>query len=215
MLSDFNTLFYDAELNDLLSSINETDIDVYTACHGSYHAKFVAARIGKILLDLHFDNRTIEIGKITGLLHDIGCIDGKHGHSIKSSKMCEKYLRKINISTFEKDAITQAIADHSNGDNIKHAIGAALLIADKTDLSKERVLNHANINSYHKNLLEVESVDITIQETDMIINFIATDKFSPILLNNLWSKAFTVPVKAAKHLGLSARFMINDVPLEL
>jgi len=212
MTHDFKILYIDVELNDLLSSINKTNAEIYSACHGSYHAKFVANRVEEILANLHFDKRTIEIGKIAGLLHDIGCVAGKHGHALASSKMCEKFLHKINITALEKDVIIQAIADHSSGNDIKSAIGAALLIADKTDLSKERILNPLDLNNYHENLLEVERVDIFIQGKVMAINLVASDKFSPIILNELWNKAFIVPVKAAKYLGYSAEFMVNSIP---
>ena len=208
---DLEILYTDAELNELLSSINEANPNVYSACHGSYHADFVSKRVGEILTDMNFDKRTIEIGKIAGLLHDIGCISGKDDHAIKSIQMCEKFLRKTNVTSLEENIIKQAIADHSNGNDIKSAVGAALLIADKTDLSKERVLNPADANNYHKNLCEVEKVDVFIRGENMIINFVASDKFSIAVLRNLWGKAFTVPLKAAEYLGYSAVFTVNDL----
>lgn len=38
--------------------------------------------IEKLLTSLNFDRKTIELGKIAGLLHDIGTIDGKKGITI-------------------------------------------------------------------------------------------------------------------------------------
>ena len=212
-MHDYEYLLNDKELTNLLSSINQTDTNAYTACHGSYHAGFVEKRVEKILTDLNYDKRTIEIGKITGLIHDIGCISGKKGHALKSSQMCKKFLCKINVTTLEKKIITQAILDHSNGNNIKSAIGASLLIADKTNLSKKRILNSNDVNNYHKNLLEVDKVDVSIIRKDMIINFVAYDKFSIIKLNELWNKAFIVPVKAAKYLNYTVIFTINDIQI--
>lgn len=210
-MRDFEILRADTELNDLLSSINEAHTEVYSTCHGSYHANFVACRAGTILADLHFDNRTVEVGKIAGLLHDIGCISGKDNHAMKSSQMCEKFLCKTNLTSIEKDVIIQAIVDHSDGNDIKSVVGAALLIADKTDLSKERILDHTDLNNYHKNLLEVENVDVSIQGSEMIINFVASEKFSVIVVHELWSKAFYIPAKAAKYLGCAAVFMVNGL----
>ncbi|MCL1998273.1 MAG: hypothetical protein FWG65_05840 [Turicibacter sp.] len=213
-MHDFEILYADIELNDLLSSINETDTKIFTVCHGSYHANFIANRVAEILIGLNFDERTIEIGKIAGLIHDIGCISGKKGHALKSAQMCAKFLSKINVTQLEKNLIVQAIADHSNGNNIKSAIGAALLIADKTDLSKKRVLNPNDVNNYHKNLLEVDNVEITVQAKEMLINFVASDKFSITALYELWSKAFTIPAKAAKYFNLSAVFAVNNLRVD-
>lgn len=218
MENDFSFLYADAELVSLLSSINQSDTkcDVvhFLACHGIYHANFVLNRVGMILSDLNFDYRTIELGKIAGLLHDIGCIYGKHGHALASSTLCEKFLCKVGITPPEKEIITHAIADHSGGKNIRSAVGAALLIADKTDLSKHRILNSSPCDAYHKNLFLVESVDITIHDGVMNIDFNAAKDFSPAILNEIWSKAFTVPVKAAKYLGLDTKFTVNCLPIE-
>ena len=212
-MHDFEILYADEELNNLLSSINESDPGTYMACHGTYHAKFVAERTGSILADLHFDKRIVEVGKIAGLLHDIGCISGKRGHAIshaiKSSQMCEEFLCKTKCTPSEKNTIMQAIADHSDGDNINSAVGAALLIADKTDLSKKRILNPADVNTYHKNLLEVKRVDVFLRENMMTINFVASEQFSASVLRNLWDKAFIVPAKAAQYFGCSVTFSVN------
>jgi len=211
---DFEILHADIELNDLLSSINETDPEVFTACHGSYHANFVSNRVEEMLIGLNFDKRIIEIGKIAGLLHDIGCISGKKSHALKSAQMCTKFLSKTNVTLLEKNVIVQAIAYHSNGNNIKSAVGAALLIADKTDLSKKRILNPNDVNDYHKNLLEVENVEITVQTKEMLINFVASEKFSIAALHELWGKAFTIPVKAAKYFNHSVVFAVNSLRID-
>ena len=208
-MHDFEILHTDIELRDLLSSINETDPEAFSACHGTYHANFVSHRTGEILASLGFNNRTVELGKIAGLLHDIGCIRGKKNHAIKSSQMCETFLNKTNLTSKEQAMIFQAIADHSNGDEITSPVGAALLIADKTDLAKERILDYTNLNNYHKNLLEVESVKLSLRKGTMIINFVASEKFSPTVLHGFWSKAFSVPAKAARFLGCIAVFMVN------
>ena len=208
--NNFTLLCKDDELENIISSINSTHAEDYTACHGRYHADFVANMVEYILTALSYDERTIETGKIAGLLHDIGCIDGKKEHAKRSALMCEKFLNKTDLTAAEKSIITQAIYDHSNGDNIMSPVGAALLIADKINVSKDRVLNPADSNTYHKNLLEVLQVDMSVLDSTIIINYISTDKFSPKVLFELWSKAFTVPVKAAKYLNCSCEFRINN-----
>ena len=209
-MSDFAILYENDELGKVISSINAINAEEYTACHGRYHADFVANTVEYILTALSYDERTIEIGKIAGLLHDIGCIDGKKGHAKRSMVMCEEFLNKTGLTALEKSIITQVICDHSNGDNIMHPVGAALLIADKINVSRDRVLAPYDSNTYHKNLLEIEQVDISIIDGTIIINYISTGKFSPILLLELWSKAFTIPVKAAKYLNCSCEFRKNN-----
>ena len=209
-MTDYLLLTKDKELHKIISSINNAYPKDYTACHGKYHADFVANMVEHILSGLSYDERTVELGKIAGLLHDIGCIGGKKGHAKRSSEMCTTFLNKIDVTAPEKSIIIHAIKDHSNGDDIRSPVGAALLIADKVNVSRERVLYPADVNTYHKNLLEVYKVDVSIADKTIIINYISTDKFSPFVLFDLWSKAFSVPAKAAEYLGLACEFRIND-----
>ena len=209
-MKDFYKLFEDSELNKIISSINEGE---YFLCHGRYHADFVANTIEYILGALNYSERIVEIGKIAGAFHDIGCIGGKKGHAQKSVEMSEKFLNKTDLSESEKNIIIQAISDHSNGDNIISPVGAALLIADKIDLSKDRVLNNGLVS--HKNLLEIKRVNIFVIDSAIIIDYISTDKFSPVDLFKLWKKAFIIPKKAAEYLKCSCEFRVNGETITL
>ena len=74
--------------------------------------------------------------------------------------------------------IVQAIGDHSDGENILSAIGAALLLADKVDASKRRRLHIEPIDNWYSNLLQIDDMDINIFGTKIIINFISTEAFA-------------------------------------
>ena len=56
--------------------------------HGLGHYKRVADYVKKILIQLNANERTIELGMICALLHDIGLSKGdKIDHAIESSKI--------------------------------------------------------------------------------------------------------------------------------
>lgn len=139
-MNNYNLLINDKELNDLIDSINEINKDNLFNCHGRYHTHFVINTIEELLSSLNFDEYIIELGKIAGLLHDIGTINGKKGHAYRSSKMCIYFLDKTKLSQESKDIIVHAIKDHSNGNEIDSPVGAALVLADKIDICKNRVL---------------------------------------------------------------------------
>ena len=87
--------------------------------HGLGHYKRVAQFTKEILSQLKVDERTIELGMVAALLHDVGLVKGdKIDHAIESSKIFMNYLDKDDISKEEEETLKQAISDHSKGNNI-------------------------------------------------------------------------------------------------
>ena len=209
-MQNFDILYNDTELNSIISTINDIN-KKFRSCHGKYHVDFVIRTIEYILQALSYDKKIIELGKIAGLLHDIGNINGKKEHAKRSAKMCIKFLDKTNLTLADKEIIIHAIADHSNGDNISSAVGAALLIADKIDLSKDRVLPAGYNHIWHMNLLEISKIDIAILNNIVTINYITTNKFCKEIHVGEWSKGISVPIKASKYLNCNCIFMVNGV----
>jgi HD superfamily phosphodiesterase len=212
----YENFLNNGEINKILANINEMHKDEIMSCHGKGHALTVVATAEKILQSFACDARTVELGKIAALLHDIGCIAGRWEHAKKSAALARVFLNDADfLSREERDVIVQAIEDHSAGKNISSAVGAALLIADKTDLSGQRILPMENLDTVHKNLLEVETIDIQVSEKNVTINYITTKKFSiDILVADFiteYQKAYTIPRKAAKYFGCDCIFKFNGV----
>lgn len=136
-MENFENLINNQELNEIIDSINEKNKETLLACHGRYHTTFVVNTIEIILKKLGYSDNVVELGKIAGLLHDIGTITGKKNHAIKSSEMCNKFLDTLTLSKEEKEIIIHAIEDYSNGNAINSPVGASLLLADKINISKE------------------------------------------------------------------------------
>jgi len=178
----YKQLFNNKEINMILNSINEIHCNAaftFPACHGRYHALFVVDAVEHVLTLLSYDLRTIELGKIAALLHDIGNIAGRWNHAQKSAALAQVFLGGTDyLLPEEKCTIIQAIEDHSNGTVINSAVGAALLIADKADHSKKRILPSGAIDDWHKNLLGIENVDISISDNAITFDYITTDAFS-------------------------------------
>lgn len=124
--------------------------------------------------------------------------------------MCIHFLEKTKLSQESKDIIIHAIEDHSNGNNIQSPVGAALLIADKIDISKNRVLELGKQDFWHSNLLNIEETILTVEDKKIIINYIVNDKFSKEILFSEWKKGFLIPIKACTYLGCECVYKIND-----
>ena len=199
----------DKDINKIIDTINEMQKGVFSACHGRYHAMFVVDMMEHILQSLSYDLRTVELGKIAALMHDIGNIAGRWNHARKSAALAAVFLDGSQLPPNEKDMVVQAIEDHSVGKQISSAVGAALLIADKVDISKRRVLPFEKIDDWHKNLLEIEDVCMQVSGKSILISYTTTEAFSKELLINDYAKGFKLPKKAAEYLGCTCRFQFN------
>jgi len=208
-MTEYYKLIEDTELMDIIDSINVINKDVLQTCHGRYHTMFVVKHIEYVLRKLGYDDYTVELGKIAALLHDIGTLTGKEGHAIKSSEMCEYFLDRTELTDEDKGSITHAIKDHSNGDEINSPFGAALLLIDKVNLCRERVLVKDTDDAWLINLLEIENTKITVKNKRITINYVVTPKFSKKMFDSDWTKGKTVPKKACDYLGCECIFQIN------
>ena len=195
---------------------------IYAHCHGWYHAMFVVDTVEYILKSLSYDIRTIELGKMAGLLHDIGMIAGRREHGRKSAALAtvvfdgSDHLILKEISLHEKEMVFQAIAEHDCSKDKSNAIGAALFIADKLNFSKKRVLPvpTEKQDGMYKNGLEVDDVDIHISGKTITINVITTDAFSKELFMKWYNHPYNLIVKESKYLGCTCHLQFNGIEEE-
>ena len=108
--------------------------------HSVGHATKVSDTAAKILEELDYDARTVELARIAGYMHDIGNAVNRAHHAEYGSLLANEILRGSDLSAQDRITIVSAIANHdeSTGGAVD-AISAALIIADKTDVRRSRV----------------------------------------------------------------------------
>lgn len=205
-----------SDINMILDNINEifnkTHKNMFQVCHGRYHAEFVVDTIEYILKSLSYDSRTVELAKVAALLHDIGMITGRWEHARKSAVLSAVIFDgSDHLFPDEKKMLVQAIEDHDKGKNISSVIGAALLIADKVDCSKNRVLPVGILRESTKNQLEIERVDSSVSDKLIIINFITTKDFSKEHYLMDYKKYYNLVLKGAEYLGCTCQLQFNGI----
>lgn len=207
----YEKLYNCRDINKIIDSINDMlPTSACTCCHGRYHVLYVVGITEYILHSLSHDARTIELGKIAALLHDIGSIAGRRNHAQKGSALASVLLDDLtSVTTEEKSMIVQAIEDHSAGNNISSAIGAAVFIADKVHIIKRRVRLTEDIDPWHINLLEMEDMELCISGNTMTINFMTTGVFSKELLLSEYKSKLELIAEAAKYLGCICHINFN------
>jgi uncharacterized protein len=108
--------------------------------HGFRHAGLVAKIAYNVLQRLGFEDRTKELGAIAGYLHDMGNFVSRSMHSQTGAAITYDLLRDLGMSYKEIGMVLAAIGNHEEefGHPV-NAVGAALIVADKSDVHRSRV----------------------------------------------------------------------------
>lgn len=177
--------------------------------HGLGHYKRVAEFVKEILVQLHADERTVNLGMTAALLHDIGLIKGdKKDHAIESSKLFTNYISTNDVTIEEIEVLRQAIKDHSKGKNIQSLVGMSLVLADKLDVTYHRVEKSSIHDATNKEFEKIKKVSINISDAYLIVNYEVESSFNLEVLKE-WDKAITIPHKVANYLNKEFIFLIN------
>ena len=114
--------------------------------HSFQHVTRVAQTAGWILETLGYPDRTVELVKIAGYLHDIGNVVNRVDHSQSGAVMAFRILDRMNFPPEEIAAIVTAIGNHDEGTGQPvSAFAAALILADKSDVRRSRVRDKATV----------------------------------------------------------------------
>lgn len=154
------------ESDDCLSTINFTK-------HDKAHVMFVVQRIEYILNALGYNDRSIELAKIAGYMHDIGNVINRENHDIIGGQLAFNILLNLGMNITDICTITNAIGCHDSlrGLDYCSGISAALIIADKSDVRRSRVRVdnldfgdiHTRVNSaVYKSALDIDDKNITL-----------------------------------------------------
>lgn len=110
--------------------------------HSEKHCAIVAKRAGMILKKFGYSEHEIELAEIAGALHDIGNAINRKNHGEYGAILAYSLLEKLDIPLTDRGIIVSAIGNHdeSTGGAVD-AVSAALILADKTDVRRNRVRN--------------------------------------------------------------------------
>ena len=108
--------------------------------HSQIHSTIVAQTAAMILKKFGYPEHEIELAKIAGYMHDIGNAINRLHHAEYGGLLANEILKKSDIALDDRIMIVSAISNHdeSTGGAVD-PVSAALIIADKTDVRRERV----------------------------------------------------------------------------
>jgi len=187
--------------------------------HSFAHVMLVAETAGYILRTLGYDERTVELAKIAGYLHDIGNLVNRKDHSQSGAVMAWSILNDMGCVPSEVATIVTAIGNHDEGTGVPvNAVAAAMILADKSDVRRSRVRNtdlpafdiHDRVNySVTKSSLRINE-----EKTNVILNLEVDTKYGSVMdYFEIFLQRMLLCRKAAEKLGLKFNLIINQQQL--
>ena len=184
--------------------------------HSFAHVTKVAQIAGEVLEKLGYPERTVELAKIAGYLHDIGNVVNRVDHSQSGAVMAFRILDRMNFPPEEIAAIVTAIGNHDEGTGVPVSeLAAALILGDKSDVRRSRVRKSADIShDIHDrvNYSVTESkLQIDAQEKTATLRLRVDTAVSSVMeYFEIFMKRMLLCRKAAEKLGLRFCLIIND-----
>ncbi len=187
--------------------------------HSHRHISIVSQRAGKILETLGYPERTIELAKIAGYLHDIGNCVNRTDHAHSGAILAYHILKDMGMPVEERTEIMMAIGNHDEQTGTAVSdISAALILADKSDVHRNRVSN-TNLSTFdiHDRVnYAVSNADLEIDSTDrkVILNLTIDTQICPVLdYFEIFMDRTMMSKYAAKYLKIWFELVINDTKL--
>lgn len=121
--------------NEKLGMLGYTD-------HSEVHTAIVAKHAAMILKQFGYPEHDIELAKIAGFMHDIGNAVNRSHHAEYGAILAGQILEKAGMNLDDRVEVMSVIGNHDESTGGAYdAISAALIIADKTDVRRNRVRN--------------------------------------------------------------------------
>ena len=215
----YETIRKDEAIQTYITRADESLAALGFTEHSFAHVCHVADMAGYILTTMGYDDRTVELAKIAGYLHDIGNLVNRSEHSQSGAVMAWTLLQSMGCDPGELATIVTAIGNHDEGTGVPvNPVAAALILADKADVRRSRVRNqeistfdiHDRVNySVKKSELKINS-DRTLVQLKLTVD---TRYGSVMDYFEIFLGRMVLCRKAAERLGLQFKLIINEQQL--
>ena len=187
--------------------------------HSFAHVGRVAEMAGYLLKTLGYDERTVELAKIAGYLHDIGNLVNRKDHAQSGAVMAWSILNDMDCDAAELATIVTAIGNHDESTGVPvNIVAAAMILADKADVRRSRVRNqdiskfdiHDRVNySVKKSILKINE-----EKTIVKLKLTVDTKYGSVMdYFEIFMTRMILCRKAAEKLGLQFKLIINEQQL--
>jgi len=188
--------------------------------HGIRHVSLTAKRAGLILESLGYDKEKIELAKIAGYMHDIGNSVNRIDHAQTGALLSYNILKGMDMDPMHIAEVIMAIGNHDeNTGNAVSDVSAALILADKSDVHRDRVLNDKNISSFdiHDRVnyaVETSKLTVDSEKKKVILKIDIDTEICPVFdYFEIFMERTLMSKRAANFLKVWFELVINDTRL--
>ena len=136
----YEELRKDPAIRALIQRADESLVALGYTEHSFAHVGRVADVASYILETLNYPAHQVELAKMAAYLHDIGNLVNRIEHSQSGATMAFCILQKTDMSAEDMATIVTAIGNHDEGTGVAvNPVAAALILADKSDVRRNRV----------------------------------------------------------------------------
>ena len=183
--------------------------------HSEAHCLLVAERAAYILRKLGYSDHTEELAKIAGFMHDIGNAINRTHHAELGALLANDILKQTDMPMADRIAVIAAIGQHdeSTGRSMD-PISAALILADKTDVRRNRVRTkdeaHFDIHDRVNYAVTGTSVKVDPEKKTIALNLQVDDSICTMYeYFDIFLTRMLMCRGAAEMLGCQFRLTVN------
>lgn len=187
--------------------------------HSLRHISIVSDRAAQILKVLGYPERRIELAKIAGYMHDIGNCVNRVDHAHSGAILAYQILKEMGMDVTERTEIMMAIGNHDEQTGTAVSdISAALILADKSDVHRNRVVN-SNMSTFDKhdkvNYAVTDSkFKIDSEKRKVTLDLTIDTQICPVLdYFEIFMDRTMMSKYAAKYLNIWFELIINGTKL--
>ena len=132
----------DVEVDAYITKANEYTGAIGYTEHGARHANLTASIAYNTLKRLAYQERDAQLAAMAAYLHDIGNMVGRISHEHSGALLANSILLRLGMDPVERGIVMGAIGNHEEkGGEPVSPVGAAVILADKSDVHRSRVRN--------------------------------------------------------------------------
>jgi len=184
--------------------------------HSFAHVTKCAEVASRLLEDMGYSPREVELARIAGYMHDIGNVINRDDHAHSGAVMAFRLLDKLGMAPEDVAAVITAIGNHDEHTAYPvNAIAAALILADKSDVRRSRVRNGDTIKfDIHDRVnYAVTQANLTLNQQEGTITLsmnIDTELCAVMDYFEIFTTRMLLCRKAAEFFKLIFKLRIND-----
>ncbi len=215
----YDTLRQNAAVNAYITRADESLAALGFTEHSFPHVCGVADTAENILRTLGYDEHEIELARIAAYLHDIGNLVNRADHSQSGALMAFRILDHMDMEPEDLATVVTAIGNHDEGVGVPvNAVAAALILADKSDVRRNRVRNRdiATFDIHDRVNYSVEKSRLLVLPGEKVARLELTvdTQFSSVMdFFEIFMKRMLLCRRAAERLGLTFQLTINGQQL--